>query len=149
MKRDGKGLTTALQVSTSNYARDTRVYVRGDKWTRKKSEFTHELLKLWSPDARNIKARSQVYDQYVKAIYLRLEKKGRRYTSSVKFEPGNLKDPKKAVATNWYALPKLTSLRVPGDRFTLLVRTTLTDSYQPKKTEGLVNIDWIKIETGN
>lgn len=149
MKRDGKGIATTLQVSTSNYARDTRVYIRADKWTRKKSEFTHELLRFWSEDARNIKARSQAFDQYVKAIYLKLEKKGRRYTSSVKFEPGNLKDPKKAVATNWYALPKLTSLRVPGDRFTLLVRSTLNDKYQPKNTEGLVNIDWVKIETGN
>ena len=53
------------------------------------------------------------------------------------------------MATNWYALPKLTSLRVPGDRFMLLVRSTRTDSYQPKNTEGLVNIDWIKVEAGN
>ncbi|MGI9411902.1 MAG: caspase family protein, partial [Hyphomicrobiaceae bacterium] len=146
MKRDGNGLTSTLQIYTSNYGRDTRAYLRGDKRTRKKSEFSQELLKLWVDDARNISARTKAFSQYMKAAYLRLEKKGRRYTSYVKFDPGNLADPKKAVAKEWVALPKLTSLRVPGDRFTLLFRTTRTDKRLPAKTESLVSVDWVRIE---
>ena len=146
MKRDGNGLTSTLQIYTSNFGRDTRAYLRGDKRTRKKSEFSQELLKLWVDDARNISARTKAFSQYMKAAYLRLEKKGRRYTSYVKFDPGNLADPKKAVATDWVALPKLTSLRVPGDRFTMLFRTTRTDNRLPAKTESLVSVDWVKIE---
>ncbi|MGI9423038.1 MAG: caspase family protein [Hyphomicrobiaceae bacterium] len=146
MKRDGKGLMSSLQLYTSNYGRDTRAYLRGDKYTRKNSEFSQEMLKLWVDDARNISGRTKGFSEIVQAIYLRLEKRGRRYTSYIKFDPGNLKDPKKAVAKDWVALPKLTSLRVPGDRFTMLFRSTRTDKRLPANTEGLVNVDWVKIE---
>lgn len=146
MKRDGKGLTTALQIYTSNYGRDTRAYLRGDKRTRRSSEFSQELLKFWVDDARNIKRRTAGFSEYVKVLYLRLEKRGRRYTSYAKFEPGPLKDPSKAVAKDWVGLPKLTSLRVPGDRFTMLFRTTRKDKRLPANTEGLVSVDWVKIE---
>ena len=146
MKRDGKGLTTALQLHTSNYGRDTRAYVRGDKYTRKKSEFSQELLKFWVGDARDLSTRTKAFSEYVKAVYLRLEKKGRRYISSIRFDPGPLKDPKKAVAKDWLTLPKLTSLRVPGDRFTMLFRTTRRDNRLPANTEGLVSVDWVRID---
>ncbi len=145
-KRDGKSLLSSLQIVTSNFGRDTRAYARIDKQTRKNSEFSQELLKFWVSDARNIKGRTDAFAKVVKAIYLRLEKTGRRYTSSLRFEPGNLDDPKNVVAKDWVVLPKLTSLRVPGDRFTMIFRTTRSDTYLPAKTEGLVNIDWVKIE---
>jgi hypothetical protein len=148
MKRDGNGLTSTLQVHTSNYGRETRVFVRGDKKSRRNSEFSQELIKLYVPDARNIIARSDGFKQYFKAALLRLRKVGRRYVASIKFEPGTPDDPKKTVAADWVDLPKLTSLRVPGDRFTLLFRTTRTDNYLPANTESLVNIDWVRIETG-
>ncbi|MFY0613836.1 MAG: caspase family protein [Hyphomicrobiaceae bacterium] len=146
MKRDGTGLMTSLQMHTSNYGRDTRVYVRGDKKTRKNSQFTHELLNLQVADPRNIKARTSSFSQYAKVIYLRLKKVGRRYTSYVKFEPSAQLEPKKAIAKEWISLPKLTSLRVPGDRFTLQFRTTRLDTRLPANTEGLANVDWVKIE---
>lgn len=146
MKRDGTGLTTSLQLHTSNYGRDTRVYIRGDKQTRRKSEFSHELLNLRVNDARDIKGRTNAFRHYIKAIYLRLKKEGRRYIASVKFDPADGLDPKKAVAANWFDLPKLTSLRVPGDRFTLQFNTTRSDGNLPAKTEGLANVDWVKIE---
>jgi hypothetical protein len=149
MKRDGNGLTSTLQVHTSNYGRETRVFVRGDKKSRRNSEFSQELIKLYVPDARNIIARSDGFKQYFKAALLRLRKVGRRYVASIKFEPGTPDDPKKTVAADWVDLPKLTSLRVPGDRFTLLFRTTRTDNYLPANTESLVNIDWVRIETGD
>ena len=145
-KRDGKGLLSSLQMYTSNYGRDTRAYLRGDKRTRKNSEFSQELLKFYVKDARNLSGRTSVFASYVKAIYLKLEKRGRRYISSAKIEPPASLDKAKAVATNWVELPKLTSLRVPGDRFTMMFRTTRTDNYLPDKTEGLVSIDWVKIE---
>ena len=146
MKRDGTGLTTSLQMYTSNYGRDTRAYIRGDKQTRKKSEFSHELLNLQVRDARNIKGRTSTFKQYAKSVYLRLTKQGRRYTASVKFEPGVGLDPKKAVAAKWFDLPKLTSLRVPGDRFTIQLRTTRADTNLPANTEGLANIDWVRVD---
>ena len=145
-KRDGKGLLSSLQMYTSNYGRDTRAYLRGDKRTRKNSEFSQELLKFYVKDARNLSGRTSVFASYVNAIYLKLEKRGRRYISSAKIEPPASLDKAKAVATNWVELPKLTSLRVPGDRFTMMFRTTRTDNYLPDKTEGLVSIDWVKIE---
>jgi hypothetical protein len=148
MKRDGNGMMSTLQVHTSNYGRETRVFVRGDKKSRRNSEFSQELIKLYVPDARNIIARSDGFKQYSKAALLRLGKTGRRYVASIKFEPGTPDDPKKTVAADWVDLPKLTSLRVPGDRFTLLFRTTRTDNYLPANTESLVNIDWVRIETG-
>ncbi|HUS96428.1 MAG TPA: caspase family protein [Hyphomicrobiaceae bacterium] len=149
MKRDGGGITTSLQMHTSSYARDTRVYVRGDKKTRKPSVFSHELLKFWVTDGRNIKSRSQDFKGKVKSVYLRLRKTGRRYTSFVKFDPGERADPKKPIAADWISLPKLTSLRVPGDRFTLQFRTTRIDTHLPESTEGLVSVDWVKIEVPN
>jgi hypothetical protein len=148
MKRDGNGLMSTLQVHTSNYGRETRVYVRGDKKSRRTSEFSQELIKLYDADARNIIARSDGFKQYFKAALLRLRKTGRRYITSIKLEPGTPGDEKKTVAADWVDLPKLTSLRVPGDRFTLLFRTTRTDNYLPANTESLVNIDWVRIETG-
>ncbi|MBU2533749.1 MAG: caspase family protein [Alphaproteobacteria bacterium] len=146
MKRDGSGLTTSLQMSTSNYGRDTRVYVRGDKQTRRTSEFSQELHNLAVRDARNISARTAMFRQRIKSIYLRLKKVGRRYTSSVRFDPADNPDPKQTVATEWLDLPKLTSLRVPGDRFTLQFKTTRLDNYLPANTEGLVKVDWVKVE---
>ncbi len=148
MKRDGNGLMSTLQVHTSNYGRDTRIYVRGDKKSRRSSQFSQELIKLYVPDARNIIARNDGFKQYFKAALLRLRKVGRRYVTSVKLEPATPGDAKKTVAAGWVDLPKLTSLRVPGDRFTLLFRTTRTDNYLPANTESLVNIDWVKVETG-
>ena len=146
MKRDGKGILASLQMYTTNYGRDTRAYARIDKIARNKSEFTKEMLKFWVKDARDINSRSSAFSNFVKAVYLRLEKKGRRYASYVKFDPGNLDDPKKAVAKDWVRLPKVTSLRVPGDHFTMMFHTTLSDTYLPANSEGLVNVDWVKIE---
>ncbi|MEM9355149.1 MAG: caspase family protein [Pseudomonadota bacterium] len=145
-KRDGKGLMASLQMYTSSYGRDTRAYLRGDKRTRKSSEFTQELLKFYVKDSRNIKDRTTAFKEYVKAIYLRLEKRGRRYISSARIDAPKSLDQAKAVAKDWVELPKLTSLRVPGDRFTLLFRTTRTDTRLPANSEGLVSIDWVKIE---
>ena len=148
MKRDGNGLMSTLQVHTSNYGREARLFVRGDKKSRRDSEFSQELIKLYVADARNIIARSDGFKQYFKAALLRLRKTGRRYITSIKLEPGTPGDEKMTVAADWVDLPKLTSLRVPGDRFTLLFRTTRTDNYLPANTESLVNIDWVRIETG-
>ncbi|MEM8975113.1 MAG: caspase family protein [Pseudomonadota bacterium] len=145
-KRDGKGLMSSLQIYTSSYGRDTRAYLRGDKRTRKSSEFTQELLKFYVKDSRNIQGRTTAFKGYVKAIYLRLEKRGRRYISSARIDPPKSLDQAKAVAKDWVELPKLTSLRVPGDRFTLLFRTTRTDTRLPANSEGLVSVDWVKIE---
>ena len=60
-KRDGKGLLSSLQMYTSNYGRDTRAYLRGDKRTRKNSEFSQELLKFYVKDARNLSGRTSVF----------------------------------------------------------------------------------------
>lgn len=146
MQRDGKGLTSTVQMHTTNYGRETRIYVRSDKRTRRRSEFSHELLKLYVNDARNIKARSKSFGDYIKGIHLRLEKRGRRYTTYIKFDPGTPGDPKKTINKEWFGLPKLTSLRVPGDRFTMLFRTTLSDNNLPKNTESVLHVDWVKIE---
>ena len=146
MKRNGKGLLASLQIYTSNYGRDTRTYARIDKYSRKNTEFTQEMHKLWVNDARDIKSRTTAFAKTIKSIYLRLEKTGRRYTSYVKFDPGDQLDPKKAIAKDWVGLPKLSSLRVPGDRFTMIFRTTRHDTRLPDRTEGLLSVDWVKIE---
>lgn len=145
-RRDGRGMMTTLQVATSNYGRDTRFYFRGDKKSRKESRFTQEVYKMWVDDGRNIVARTDLFSKAVKSVLLRLEKKGRRYIASGRFEPASAKV-EKSPAREWVALPKLTSLRLPGDKFTLIMRTSRTDKHLPDGTEGLVNVDWVKIET--
>ena len=106
-----------------------------------RSTGTERFSKLVLDDATGLRT--------IKAAWAReVEKTGRRYVASIKFEPGTPDDPNKTVAADWVDLPKLTSLRVPGDRFTLRFRTTRTDNYLPQNTESLVNIDWVRIETG-
>ena len=105
---------------TSNYGRDTRAYLRGDKRTGKNSQFPQALLKFYVKDARNLSGGTRAFASYVKANYLKLYKRGRRYISMAKIEPPASLDKAKAVATNWVELPKQTSLRVPGDRFTMM-----------------------------
>ncbi len=148
MKRDGNGLMATLQMWTSEYARKTQLLVRADKTSRRSSEFSQELISLRVQNNNEIIQRSEGFKKYFKAALLKLAKTGRQYTASLKFEPGTPGDPKTIVAADWVNLPMLTSLRVPGDRFTLLFRTTRTDNYLPKNTESLVNVDWVKIETG-
>ncbi len=145
-RRDGRGMMSTFEVRTSNYGRDTRFYFRGDKKSRKESKFTQEVYRIWVDDARSIAARTEHYSSKVKSVLLRLEKKGRRYIAAGKLEPVDTKD-EKAPAKDWVELPKLTSLRLPGDKFTFLFRTSRSDGSLPTGTEGLVNVDWIKIET--
>ena len=145
-KRDGTGLTSALQVYTDNYGRNTRLYVRADKKGKKTSTFTRDLYKVTVSDARNIKGRSDLFEKSIKSIQLRLQKKGRQYYTSIKFEPVD-ENNTKLPAKDWVTLPKLTSLRLPGDKFTLALWTNRIDTYLPEGAESIVKIDWIRVDT--
>ncbi len=75
-----------------------------------------------------------------KAILMRIEKSGRKYTVSSKLEgETTMADGKEP---EWIRLQELTSLRPPGDSFVM----ALTQSAKVSG-EAIMEIDWIKIES--
>ncbi|MCI5050478.1 MAG: VWA domain-containing protein [Rickettsiales bacterium] len=108
----------------------------------KATSFKGEQL---SPNlGRGGKANVKWLDENVDAIELRLEKKGRDYTVSVKPE-GKINGGKPA---QWQVLQSLSSLKMPGDRLFIAVSQDKEQSaaYYIPGGETLIDIDWVKIE---
>lgn len=142
LSRDAKtSLYSSLQLASYNYAL-TQVFLRSDKLAQGESTgFSRVLFEIRD---RTVELRSTAFTDQIAAVQLRLERKGRNYTSSLRFEATNPGDDG-AVSEEWFTVQQLTSLRTPGDAFTLIFGTTSND-YTPANGEGAIEIDWVKIE---
>ncbi|HSM40103.1 MAG TPA: hypothetical protein VK862_05090 [Afifellaceae bacterium] len=134
-------LLASINMRGYNYAL-TETFVQGDKLSR--GEATGFARSLFNIEDRDIEVRSGKFTDKIKAVQVRLEKSGRHYTAALRFEstdPGA----EGAVNEDWLAVQKLTSLRAPGDAFTIIFGSNSND-YTPNTGEGLVEVVWVKIE---
>jgi len=125
----------ATKFSKSKYAQFGKVVISG-------KNFGHRTFPADS------KPYTDWVSKHVQAILLRIRKKGRSYFVAAKVEG----DPVSADGppADWVELDKLTSLRSPGKFLVISIgQAKFTDKYgQRNGGETLVNVDWVKIETG-
>ncbi len=141
--KDAKNsLFAGFSMENGNYA-DTTAYLLSNKLAKGKSTYFYRAGTKISE--RDIEARAAQFTDKVGAVLLRLQKTGRKYTASLRFEPAGAVDEGGAFS-DWISTQALTSLRAPGDAFTVIFGNRSND-YSPNDGEGLVEIDWIKIET--
>ncbi len=141
-KDNENSLLASLHMRSYNYAL-TQTFVRGDKIARGEATgFERSLLDI---ESRDIEVRASQFADKVKAVQLRLEKSGRNYVAALRFEATN-PGAEGAVSEEWYTVQELTSLRAPGDAFTIVFGNNSND-YTPNNGEGLVQVDWVKVET--
>ena len=137
---ENNSLLSSFQLSSYNYAL-TQMYLRGDKLAKGKvTSFTRNIFQI---DNRDIEIRSKQYSDKINAVQLRLQKTGRQYVASARFEavPGG----DGSVSEDWFTVQQLTSLRLPGNAFTLMFSSN-SNKYTPNGGEGLLEVDWVKIE---
>ncbi|MFQ5624139.1 MAG: hypothetical protein ACE5FS_12190 [Paracoccaceae bacterium] len=143
--RDGENsLLASFFMSTPNYAR-TDIVVGSDKLARgDASGFSRNVYFI---ESRDLNTRSGVFSDNIAAVELRLEKTGRNYVAAVRLEPAN-PGTEGAPGGEWLTVQKLTSLRAPGDAFVVIFGSD-SSGYTPEGGEGLVEVDWVKIETAD
>ncbi len=135
------GIFARFFLSTENYVR-TNSWVQTRKHAKgKKTQFTHALFWI---DSRNLKSRSGFWTNSIRAVELRLAKKGRKYEAAARLLP--TKEAADKLKGEWIPTRKITSLRPLGDRLALFIASQGSD-YIPKGGEALVEIDWLRIET--
>lgn len=142
-KEEENSLLTSLQLSQNIHQHyGTKFEVRSDKLTRGAATgFAREVHSIADPD---LELRSAQFTDKVKGVLLRLEKSGRQYVSAVRFES---RDPgaEDAVSEDWLTVQELTSLRSPGDAFTIMFGSDSGDD-TPGGGEGLVEVDWVRVD---
>ncbi len=136
-----------FELYTGNYA-TTYVNVRADKLGRKNIGFHKKLMEL---SDRVLTKRGKQFSDKIAAVELRLQKKGRRYISSVRLIRHGGEG--KPLPARWHVLQELTSLRLPGDALSLFAGSFPNaagkpsyDWYLPKNTENAIDIDWVSLE---
>jgi hypothetical protein len=134
-------LLASINMRNYNYA-FTETLVQGDKLSR--GEATGFARSLFNIEDRDLEIRSAKFTDRIKAVQLRLEKSGRQYTAALRFESTN-PGAEGAVSEDWFTVQKLSSLRAPGDAFTVMFGSN-SNSYTPNTGEGLVEVDWVRIE---
>ena len=137
---ENSSMLSSFQLNSYNYAL-TQMFVRGDKLAKgKATSFTRNIFQI---ENRDIEIRSKQFSDKIDAVQLRLEKKGRQYVASARFEavPGG----DGSVSEDWFTVQQLTSLKLPGEAFTLMFSSNSND-YTPNGGEGLLEVDWFKIE---
>ncbi len=140
-KDNENSLLTSLRMKNYNYA-FTETFVHGDKLARGEATgFARSLLNI---EARDLEVRSGQFSDRVKAVQLRLEKSGRNYVSAMRFESTN-PGAEGAISEEWFTVQQLSSLRAPGDAFTIVFGSNSND-YTPGGGEGLIEVDWVKVE---
>lgn len=137
-----KGLYAEYYFHTDNYAR-TIAYVQARKVA--KGETTRFWRDLFYFEDRDLEVRSTRYTDQVGAVELRLQKRGRKYEAAARLEPVQ-PGADGAPSGEWMTVQKLTSLRAPGDNFVLFFGSN-SSGYVPEGGEGLIEIDWVRIET--
>jgi hypothetical protein len=142
-KDDSNSLLTSLQLSQNIHEHfGTKFEVRGDKLTGGEAAgFAREVHTIAEQD---LELRSAQFTDKIKAVLFRLEKSGRQYTSAVQFESTDA-SAEDAVSEEWWPVQPLTSLRSPGDAFTIIFGSEAGGD-TPSGGEGLIEVDWVKIE---
>ena len=138
---DQNGIFANMRISTENYVR-SEIRLRGGKLAKGKATGFERML--YYVDSRNLQGRGRFFGQNIAAVQLRLKKKGRKYTAMMRLEPRQ--GARAAPDPNWQEAQSLSSLKLPGDAFYLIFGGKAS-SYLPANGEGLVQIDWIRIET--
>lgn len=136
------GLYAEYYFYSDNYAR-TDAYVQARKVS--KGEVTRFWRDLYSFEDRDLEVRSTRYSDNVGAVELRLQKRGRKYEAAARLEPVQA-GADGAPSGEWMTVQSLTSLRAPGDNFVLYFGSN-SSGYVPDGGEGLIEVDWLKIET--
>ncbi len=135
------GLYAAMVMDTVNYAR-TNVDLRGEKLS--KGKYNGFSKTAYFVTGRNLWGRGAFFAANVTAIDLRLVKKGRKYTAMMRLEPR--KSGKGLPDGKWREVQKLSALKSPGDTLVMVFGGASSD-YLPHDGEGVVQIDWVRIET--
>lgn len=140
--KDGKNRLTVM-VDIAGAARFSRpLYARmyGLKYSKGKvTKFERNILTGLS-DKAVVPEQLKWFKNNVRAIYLKMAKRGRSYVVSTKIEgDATTKDGKKP---EWVSVQKLTSLRPPGTNLVLAFP-------QRAETNGesIIAVDWVKIVT--
>ncbi|WP_319529760.1 VWA domain-containing protein [uncultured Cohaesibacter sp.] len=141
-KDQDDSVLTSLEIVPYNY--DITLFnARADKMA--KGENTNFVSKITDYRSNNVTERTDLVSQSTTSTLLRLTKEGRNYISAVKLEAADGAGDK-APPSEWIELQKLTSLKLPGDAFTFFFGHGKA-GFVPKDGEGLVEVDWVKIET--
>ncbi len=141
LKDAGNGILASISMRTDSYAR-TNVNLSTNKSANgKRTGFSQNVYFI---ESRNLQARAAAFNKNIKAVELRLEKRGRKYTGFLRLEPLN-PGAKAAPDGKWKKTQSLSSLKLPGDGFALIFGGK-SNSYTPDNGEGVVRIDWVKIE---
>lgn len=144
-KEENTSLLGTLAMGGHDYV-TTHAQVRIDKTVNGKA--TSFGTNLTAFGDRNLSQRTEKFANAIKGYQLRMTKKGRNYIVSARLEP-NDQQTDKSISKQWKVLQTLTSLKTPGDAFTLMFGNTHTHPSLPHNGEGLVDIDWVQIETNN
>ncbi len=133
---DKSSLLASVVLENRNYAA-TAVDIRAGKSAAgKDTGFARTMLEI---DDRDILARAGKFGADVAAVEVRLVKTGRNYVAAARLQSPS------GGFSGWFEVQKLTSLKLPGDAFTILFGSRSND-YTPAGGEGAVDIDWVKIE---
>ena len=140
-KDEKNSMLASMNLESYNYAL-TNVWADAEKLSRgKATSFRRFVYKI---ESRDLEQRASQFRDNIQGVQLRLEKKGRKYTTALRFEstsPGA----EGSVSEEWFTVQQLTSLRAPGDAFTLVFSSN-SNTYTPGGGEGLVEVDWVKVE---
>ncbi len=135
------GLYAVMNVDTVNYDR-TNINLRAEKLSKGKRNAFADWVYYVS--GRDLQGRGAFFAANVAAVDLRLVRKGRKYTAMMRLEPRNsgtaLPDGK------WHTVQSLSALKAPGNTLAMVFGGASSD-YLPHGGEGVVQIDWVKIET--
>lgn len=139
---DGDNLLVArFYYHSDNYARSI-AYVEGRKVA--KGQEARFWRGLYTIESRDLELRAQAWTDNIAGAELRLEKRGRKYTAMARLIPAE--GASSPPSDEWFTVQKLTSLRSPGKNFTLFFGSN-SSSYVDAGGEGLIEIDWVRIET--
>lgn len=136
------GLFADFVLYTPDYVKTT-VNLTGLKVSKGKE--TYFSRTFYTISGRDLEGRASVFPDNIAAVELQLEKKKRNYIARMRLEPA-APGTEGAPDGEWREVQKLTSLRLPGDKFFMTFGSWST-SYLPQDGEALINVDWIRIET--
>lgn len=135
------GLFSIFSLYTPSYV-DTYINLTGHKISKGKS--TYFSRTSYTISGRDLKGRASVFPKNIAAVELQLEKKKRNYIARMRLEPV-APGTEGAPDGEWREVQKLTSLRLPGDKFFMTFGSWSSNDL-PKDGEALIAVDWIRIE---
>ncbi len=141
-REDGSGIFATAFFNTYNKVR-TDLNLVGEKLPPPGGTGARFDRTLYYVDSRNLQARARFFAANIAAVQLRLQKKGRKYTASMKLEPAP--GAQAAPDGKWAEVQALSALKLPGDAFYLSFGGAASD-YLPDNGEGVARVDWVRVE---